>query len=563
MVKILSSSILCLLLVMVAFATESASDFAPGYPVAQYKVDPGFPGMDVVTWTSGLDMPTPRYSHVTGWWNGKLYVAQGRISNAAPYNTAVCEAYDPALNTWATMAPAPTARRMGGFGRVQVGSKIYYVGGRDNSSVTVGTNECYDMATNTWTTLAPAAAHWAHGAGTALGYVFIFGTEAYGTAAQKFDPASNTWTTIAALPVGLGWVAGASLNNKVYACGGIASAGATPNVYEYDPIANTWTAVTPMPAARSYQTAVGCGGRIYVFGGLIGTTPTASVISWAPGETSWTDEGNLPAARYWEGCGSNDAGTLYCPGGASGSTSAPVYENDTWIGSTIVIPPQMDVNISHTGTIVIPANGGSFQYNINVHNLGTSPVSFNLWNKLRDTANVYYVVFGPISRTLPGGASPTRVFNQNVAGSIPSGTLYFISYVGTYPSTILDSSYFTITKSALADGNPFVSESYGTGNLLDEYATSTVAPSQFALQGAYPNPFNPTTNISFSLANASNVKLTVFDATGREVATLINGYRNAGAQQVTFDASKLASGIYLYQLNADGQIATGKMVLMK
>jgi len=226
-------------------------------------------------------------------------------------------------------------------------------------------------------------------------------------------------------------------------------------------------------------------------------------------------------------------------------------------------PLPLDVNISHTGTIVIPANGGSFQYNINIHNTGTSPVSFNLWSKLRDASNNYYLVFGPISRTLPGGANPARVFNQNVAATIPSGLLYFISYVGTYPSSIADSSFFTITKSALADGNPFVSESYVYGDLFDEYATSTVAPSQFALQGAYPNPFNPTTNISYSLANAGNVKLTVFDAMGREVATLVNGYRNAGAQQVTFDASKLSSGVYLYQLNADGQIATGKMVLMK
>ncbi|MCX6641234.1 MAG: T9SS type A sorting domain-containing protein [bacterium] len=227
-------------------------------------------------------------------------------------------------------------------------------------------------------------------------------------------------------------------------------------------------------------------------------------------------------------------------------------------------PVPMEINTSaFSPPVTIPANGGSFLYNINVHNTGTSPVSFQVWNKIRDAANNYYMVWGPISRTLPGGANPSRLLNQTVSGNLPSGTLYFISYIGTYPGSIADSSFFTITKSAVADGNPWISENYVTGNFLDEYATSTSAPTQFAVVGNYPNPFNPTTNISYSLANAGNVQLTVFDATGREVATLVNGYRDAGSHQVTFDASKLASGVYLYQLSSGSQVASGKMVLMK
>ncbi len=78
-----------------------------------------------------------------------------------------------------------------------------------------------------------------------------------------------------------------------------------------------------------------------------------------------------------------------------------------------------------------------------------------------------------------------------------------------------------------------------------------------------PNPFNPTTVLSYKLQVASSVSLTVFDIQGREVAMLVDGYREAGVHEATFDASNLASGIYLYSLSAGDFSASGKMVLMK
>ncbi|MCX6640902.1 MAG: T9SS type A sorting domain-containing protein [bacterium] len=228
------------------------------------------------------------------------------------------------------------------------------------------------------------------------------------------------------------------------------------------------------------------------------------------------------------------------------------------------VPPAMDITISAVNPpVVIPAQGGSFTYNINAHNLTTIPQTFSIWNKIKTQSGAYIQVFGPISRTLPGGASPSRVLNQNVAASIPAGTNTYISYIGTYPSTIQDSSFFTFTKNATADGGPWVGDNNCYGNFFDEYATDVTAPTEFALLGNYPNPFNPTTSINFSLVNAGNVQLTVYDVSGREVATLVNGYRNAGIQSVSFDASHLASGIYIYRLTSGGQVTSAKMVLMK
>jgi len=89
-------------------------------------------------------------------------------------------------------------------------------------------------------------------------------------------------------------------------------------------------------------------------------------------------------------------------------------------------------------------------------------------------------------------------------------------------------------------------------------------PIDFASLQAYPNPFNPTTTISYQLLAFSHVNLSVYDVTGREIAKLVDGYKSAGSYEVTFDASKLVSGVYFVRLTVDGgQTMVRKVVLMK
>ena len=108
-------------------------------------------------------------------------------------------------------------------------------------------------------------------------------------------------------------------------------------------------------------------------------------------------------------------------------------------------------------------------------------------------------------------------------------------------------------------------------------------PSQFALQQSYPNPFNPTTTIKYSLPSpssfdakgrdgqpaiglagaGSHVSLRVYDVLGREVAILVNEELNTGSYETTFDATGLASGVYFYRFIVDSYAETKKMLLIR
>jgi len=88
-------------------------------------------------------------------------------------------------------------------------------------------------------------------------------------------------------------------------------------------------------------------------------------------------------------------------------------------------------------------------------------------------------------------------------------------------------------------------------------------PTAFALEAAYPNPFNPTTMITYALPVAAQVRLALFDLSGREVAVLVDGWRAVGRHEVIFDGSPLTSGVYNYRLMAGDFRASGKLVLMK
>ena len=85
----------------------------------------------------------------------------------------------------------------------------------------------------------------------------------------------------------------------------------------------------------------------------------------------------------------------------------------------------------------------------------------------------------------------------------------------------------------------------------------------FELQGNYPNPFNPLTIIKYTIAGASETMIVVYDVLGRQVATLVNEIKTPGSYEVSFDGSRLASGMYISRMTAGSFVASRKMLLVK
>ncbi|MCK7518447.1 MAG: T9SS type A sorting domain-containing protein [Ignavibacteriales bacterium] len=91
-------------------------------------------------------------------------------------------------------------------------------------------------------------------------------------------------------------------------------------------------------------------------------------------------------------------------------------------------------------------------------------------------------------------------------------------------------------------------------------ADNRMLPNSFELKQNYPNPFSPSTTIRFEVPRDAVVKLKVFNILGEEVATLLNEFRKADQYEVNFDAVKLASGVYIFQLTSGDFIAAKKNV---
>ena len=167
-----------------------------------------------------------------------------------------------------------------------------------------------------------------------------------------------------------------------------------------------------------------------------------------------------------------------------------------------------------------------------------------------------------------------NVFADLVA-SQPGGDSSFVS---TYLSasgngnTIEDPQLASISRSrdASLDPRPAASgpayqnlTSYIVLGVEENVYSDGVIPNKYELSQNYPNPFNPATKINFSLPQGSDIKLTVYNMLGQQIEVLANGFRNAGTYELTWDASKLASGVYIYRLETGSTVISKKMMLLK
>jgi hypothetical protein len=164
--------------------------------------------------------------------------------------------------------------------------------------------------------------------------------------------------------------------------------------------------------------------------------------------------------------------------------------------------------------------------------------------------------------------TPGVVFGTNKQKKVFSWTNYFeaggtrtfakdIGLIGTTSFAVMS------TNNANLVGCYIGGVLYGDTTLTGINLTSSEVPGQFSLSQNYPNPFNPATNIRFDLPTEGTVKLTIFDALGKEVQTLVNQQLPPGEYSVDFNGSNLPSGVYYYRIESGSFSETKKMVLIK
>jgi hypothetical protein len=137
-------------------------------------------------------------------------------------------------------------------------------------------------------------------------------------------------------------------------------------------------------------------------------------------------------------------------------------------------------------------------------------------------------------------------------GGYPLGDLYH-----WYPTE------YTKWKAQVAAENKAIQDKLDKGITSDIVKMSDEIPSSFTLSQNFPNPFNPVTNIKYSVLKSGQVSLRVYNTLGQLVATIFEGVQQVGTYRVNFDGSKIASGVYVYRLEADGVSISKKFSLMK
>ena len=184
---------------------------------------------------------------------------------------------------------------------------------------------------------------------------------------------------------------------------------------------------------------------------------------------------------------------------------------------------------------------------VTIYDSGSLPVS---------GATVYVTATGPTGGNYSGvTATNGTVYFETAGMKKPSGEWCF---------EVTDVTHAGLTYDAGANNVTLACESgwvYGIGN--GPLANVDNLPDEFSLEQNFPNPFNPTTEVTFNLPQAAYVTLNVYNVTGQKVAGLVDRQMGAGRHTVQWDAGGFSSGVYFYRLSAGGESSTRKMIMLK
>ncbi len=375
-------------------------------------------------------------------------------------------------------------------------------------------------------------------------------------------------------------------NTVVFAASG--TAGITYTMVPNTP-ALTWAAFDPATATLTltpgYGVAAAVTGGIYTItvratgtNGLSTDFVLTVTVTTTHRSPAWTGTGSATIAtksiKYnevfnYSYVAVDPDGTVitYSLDSVTPATTAAVFTNNTGLGGfgqLVFTPTAADAGITYT--IVVKAlNANSLSSTTTtVLTVGVNHAPTFTKALVDSTVKVHNVAVPVVFQYVAADEDGDQFTFTLVSGkgSISATGLY------TWTPVAADKGTTNTVKVRITDANnPLIYTETSAVLTVENVITSVESidgvPTTFALAQNYPNPFNPSTNIQFSIPKSSNVKITVFNILGEEIATLVNSFMNAGNYKVTFNASNLPSGMYLYRIQSENFTQVKKMLLTK
>lgn len=212
------------------------------------------------------------------------------------------------------------------------------------------------------------------------------------------------------------------------------------------------------------------------------------------------------------------------------------------------------------GNPTVGSTGPNYAYAY-VKNTGTSPIGVRFQRTVNQLPNDSWtssicvgVCYAPFVDMVPLEGEDAHMLEP---GQVDTMDI-------TYDAPTLGSSHVVIRMFVDANPSQYIERDFDLNVTSVGISNISTIAETYSLSQNFPNPFNPTTSIRFSIPSAGNVDLKVYDALGNEVSNVVNNQKlSAGEYSVDFNASRLSSGIYYYTLRADNFFATKKMMLIK
>lgn len=296
------------------------------------------------TWTHGASIPDASYSLGGAFVGGKFYAISG-------FATPRLGIYDPTNNTWTTGSPLPADTGYNlreSFGTAVLNGKIYVVGGDTGGSGARATLLRYDPALNSWTTLAPMPLGARLGLGAAVlnGEIYAVGGNDltnYLTRVEEYNPTNNSWTTKASMPKARGFALVGAINGKLYVAGGTDGSSQLTSTHVYDPSLNKWSTNAPMPFTNGSGDGVVLNGKLFSIGG--GPSPQQRVFAYDPALNSWsTNFALMPTGRAGIGVAADEVNNrIFAVAGWNGS----------YVSALEIFTPVPPLNIALAGNLVV------------------------------------------------------------------------------------------------------------------------------------------------------------------------------------------------------------------